>query len=142
MAIDWHERLAAPVEAVEHGLAQVDTIETSYVGPWTPDRMDYPVGTVMPVAARRTDGNEWTHEISAFLAFEIVDDIAYVEAILHTIADVISECLSALAATECVISYVPQSVESFVNSEDSNRLMVAVDVTFEASVLIDLADGP
>lgn len=138
--VDWLEVRAAPLRAVEHGAELNDgTFETVYTGPKTWDRMDYPVAEVLPQDSARTGGNEWTHTLMTNLYFERGRDTDYVEDVLHPVAAVIEDTLAALSATECVVSYVPQSIEDFAG-EVSDSLVILVSITWEVTTQVDLAE--
>lgn len=139
MPIDWLAVRADPIEAVEHGVRQVDALETSHVGPVTYDRMDYPVGEVLPQSTSRTDGNEFTHTIYTNLYFERGRDMDYVEDILHPVAATVAEVLDTLSDTESVVSYIPQTIEDFAGELD-NTLVLLVSIQFEITTLVDLRE--
>jgi len=139
MPIDWLAVRSDPIEAVEHGVRQVDAIDTAYVGPVTRDRLDYPAGEILPQSTTRSDGNEFTHSIYANLYFERGKDMDYIEDVLHPVAWCIDEVLSALADTDSVITYVPSSVEDFAGELD-NTLVLLVAIQFEVTTLVDMAE--
>jgi hypothetical protein len=139
MSIDWLAVRAEPIRAVEHGVSEVDAIDTTYVGPVTTDRLDYPAGEVLPQSTTRSDGNEFTHTIYANLYFDRGPGMDYVEDVLHPVAWAVVEVLDALAETESVVSYVPQTIEDFAGELD-NTLVLLVAIQFEVTTLVDLAE--
>jgi hypothetical protein len=140
MAIDWHRVRAAPLEAVEHGVVAADvTANDPYVGPRTFDRIDYPAGEIIPQNTTRTDGNEFQHTIFANLYFERSRSLDYVADVLHPVAAVIDEVLSALSSTECVVTYVPGEIQDYAGELDNTSVLL-VTIRFEITTLVDLAE--
>lgn len=140
MTVDWLSVRAAPLEAVEHGVAANDDVfETTYTGPKTWDRMDYPVAEVMPQDTTRSAGNEFSHTLMTNLYFERGRETDYIDDVLHPVAGVIDDTLSALSDTECVLTYVPTSIEDFAG-EVGDSLVILVSITWEVTTLVDLAE--
>jgi hypothetical protein len=63
----------------------------------------------------------------------------YIEDVLHPVAWAVVEVLDALAETESVVSYVPQTIEDFAGELD-NTLVLLVAIQFEVTTLVDLAE--
>jgi hypothetical protein len=142
MAIDWYDVRAPPIEAVEHGVAVAADdgfLEATATGPRSYDRIDYPFGQVLPEDTRRTDGNEFTHTVSALLFFERGRGVDYLDDVLHPTAAVIDETLAALSSTECVVTYVPTAIEDFAGELDDTQLIL-VRIEFSITTLVDLAE--
>jgi len=142
MAIDWLNVRLPPIEAVQHGVAATDHFATEYTGPRTFDAIDYPAAQVYPVETSRTDGNIFTHRIEANLVFERTRGYDYLDDVLHPMADVISECMSALANTGTVIAYYPNAIEDFAGELD-NTGVVIIRIEFQVTTDVDMAEtGP
>jgi hypothetical protein len=139
MPIDWLAVRADPIRAIEHGVGEVDAFETTFTGPTDFDRIDYPCAEVLPQSSSNSDGNEWTHRVDVALYFERERGYDYIDDVLHPTAWAIDECLAALAATESVVRYVPNSVEDYAGELDDTAILLVV-VQFEVATLVDMAD--
>jgi len=139
MAIDWLTVRQAPIEAIQHGVDATDLFETVMTGPRTFDRIDYPAAQVYPVNTTRTSGNEFLHNIEVNVVVERSRGYDYIEEVLHPMAGVITECMDALAATECVVTYVPSEIEDFAGELD-NTGVVVIRINFEITTQVDLAE--
>lgn len=137
--VNWFDVRAPPIRAIEHGVRESGVFNTEYVGPKTWERIDYPVGEVMPQSTSHTGGNEFTHSVFANLYFERSRDTDYVDDVLHPVAAVIEESLAALSNTESVVAYRAQSVEDFAGELD-DTLILLVSIEFEVTTLVDLAE--
>jgi hypothetical protein len=113
MGLDWLNIRLPPIEAIEHGVAATDYFATEYIGPRTFDRIDYPAAQVYPLETSRSGSNEFTHRIETNLVFERTRGYSYLEDVLHPMADVISECMTALAGEDTVVAYYPSTIEDF-----------------------------
>lgn len=139
MPIDWLAVRADPIEAVEHGVDATDTFDSIQVGPRTFDRISYPAAEVLPQETTRTSGNDFSHTIFTNLYFERSRDVDYIEDILHAVADVIGETMTALAATESAISFVPAGVEDYAGQLDNTQVLL-VSIRWEVTTTVDLAE--
>ena len=133
---DWYTRLAAPIEAVAHGVEQVPTFETTYVGPTTFSNMRYPVAEVLPDDTTRTGPTDWTHTIVCNLYFERSRDTDYLGDVLHPVAAVLDEALAALSTVECITNYHPASIQDFAGELDDTKLLL-VSIQFEATTQLN-----
>lgn len=140
MTVDWLRALAPPVEALEHALHESAFIESTHTGPRTFDRMDYPVGEVLPQSVTRTQPNQYTHSIRANCYFQRARDTDYIDDILHAVADVTEEGCIALRATDCVSNYVPSNFDAYAGELD-NTLVVLISIEFDITTLVDVADA-
>lgn len=139
MAIDWLALRQDVIDAIEHGVVETDRFETTYVGARTFKRIDYPTAQVYPVNTTRSGGNEYTHSVEANLVFERRRSYDYRETVLHPMADTISECMDALAATESVVAYYPTEIEDFAGELD-NTGVVIIRIAFEVTSQADFAE--
>lgn len=140
--VDWLALRQTVIEDIQHGVTAADTIETVMTGPRSVERMDYPVGQVYPQNTTRSDGNEYTHRIEANLVFERQRGYDYLDDVLHPMAEVIRECMAALAADDAVMTYFPNEIEDFAGQMD-NTAVVIVRIEFTVTTLVDFAEtGP
>lgn len=138
--VDWNDRLSAPIQAVEHGIDASDThFASEHTGPVTFDRIDYPAAQTVVEDVTRTGATGWTHTIQANLYFEWSRDTDLHDDIMHSVASVLDESLSALATTEHITNYVPESI-NFYSGEPGNNLLFAIQIRFRATSMLDPAD--
>jgi hypothetical protein len=139
MAIDWLNVRLPPIEAIEHGVGATNHFETEYIGPRTFEAIDYPAAQVYPVETSRSGANEFTHRIEANLVFERTRGYDYLEDVLHPMADVIDECMTALSNESTVVAYYPSAIEDFAGELD-NTGVVIIRVEFTVTTLRDFAE--
>lgn len=139
MGLDWLNIRLPPIEAIEHGVAATGFFATEYIGPRTFERVDYPAAQVYPVDTTRSGSNEFTSRVEANLVFERTRGYDYLEDVLHPMADVISECMTALSNEESVVAYYPSTIEDF-SGELDNTGVVVVRIEFTVTTLRDFAD--
>lgn len=140
--VNWYDTLAAPIEAVTHGVAAADDrldIPTQYVGPRTYDRIDYPAAEVLPDELSRLDGTNWQHSVVANLYFERTRSTDYLDDVLHPVAAVLDESLTALSEVDCITNYYPESIQSFAGELDNTSFLL-VTIRFRATTQLDPAE--
>jgi len=136
---DWNARLSEPLAAAEHGIAAADEFFGSvHDGPLNFDRIDYPAAQTYLENFERADGTSWTLGVSTTLYFEWSRDTATREDVLHPLAAVIEQTLSAFADVECITDYHPARIDFFAG-EPQQALVLAVSVQFRVRVLLDPA---
>jgi len=141
MTLDWLDIRGPPIEACEHGVREnAPHFNSVFVGPRTFDRIEYPSAMVLPENTSRTGGNEFTHRVDTVLYFERTRGYDYVDDILHPVAAVISDTLTALRNTECVITYMPAVVEDYAGELDGTSVLM-VRVQFEISTVRDVSEA-
>jgi len=137
MPIDWLAVRQPPIEAIEDGIAATDHYATTYTGPRTFERIDYPAAQTYPVRTTRSQGNEFTHRIEANLIFERTRGYDYHDDVLAPTAVTITECMAQLAATDSVVSFIPSEIEDYAG-EMNNSGVVVVKVAFDVTTVHDL----
>lgn len=138
--VNWLDVRAAPIEAVEHGVAEADEhFRSTHTGPRTFDRIDYPVAEVLPDETARADSTNWEHSIYVNLYFERSRGLEYVADVLHPTAAVLDECLAALSDVECITNYYPESVQDFAGELDNTSVLL-VSIRFRCQSLVDPGD--
>ena len=134
---DWYDTLAQPLAAAEHGVeAAGDHFDSVHDGPLSFDHIDYPAAQVYLESFERTDPTNWSIRVATTLYFEWSRDTSTREDILHPLAAVLSETLTAFEAVECITDYHPARID-FFSGEPSNQLVLAVSVQFRVRTLVD-----
>lgn len=137
---DWLSVRAEPIEAVEHGIAEAsEHFAATGTGPRSFDRIDYPYAMVLPESTERATTTDWRHRISVMLLFEWSRGMDYVDDVLHPLAAVLDETLSALGDVECITDYHPNSIEDFAGDRN-NSLLLMVRVRLECLTQLDPGD--
>lgn len=137
MPIEWTERLSAPVEAAEHGVAEADQrFSSTHTGPLNFDRIDYPAAQTYVETFERAGQTDWTFSIATTLYFRWDRDSTFVDTIVHPLASVIEETLAAFDATYCIGNYHPARID-FFSGEPTGDLVLAVSVQFQVTTLLD-----
>ena len=138
--VDWLKVRREPIEAVQHGVGEVDNLFGSvHTGPRSFDRIDYPAAEVLPDETARADAQNWEHSIYVNLYFERTRSLDYIEDVLHPTAAVLDEVLASLSAVGCITNYHPQSIQDFAGELDNTSVLL-VSIQFRAQSLIDPAD--
>lgn len=136
---DWLRIRSQPIEAVEHGVEQVadaGLLESTHTGPRTFDRMDYPIGEVLPDETSRSGATTWEHSIVVNLYFRRDRDLDYIDDVLHPVAAVLDETLSALGTVDCITDYHPASIQDFAGELDNTSVLLVM-IRLRATALID-----
>lgn len=136
---DWHSPLAAPIEAAHHGIQQTDHhFNSIHDGPLTFDRIQYPAAQTYLEGFERAGGSgtEYQVNVSTTLYFEWDRDSTTTEDVLHPVAAVLSETLSAFAGISCIGDYHPSRIDFFSGQPESS-LVVAVSIQFRVTTLLD-----
>lgn len=135
--VDWHDTLAAPLAAAEHGVeASSDLFGSVHDGPLTFDRIDYPAAQVYLDTVESADATNWQQTISTVLYFEWDRQSTTREDILHPVAGVLEETLAAFDGVDCITNYHPNRID-FFSGEPQNSLVLAVAIQFRVRSLID-----
>jgi len=136
---DWHERLAEPLAAAEHGIADAgDFFESVHDGPLNFDRINYPAAQTYLETFERADGTNWTIGVSTTLYFEWSRDTDTREDVLHPLAAVMESTLAAFQDVACITDYHPARIDFFAG-EPQQSLVLAVSIQFRVRVLLDPA---
>lgn len=139
---DWADTLAAPIEAVRHGVDAADRLFAStHTGPLSFTEVDYPAAQVYTTGFARTGPTDWEHTITATLYFDWdrTTNADYIEDVVHPVAGVVDEVLAALGTVDCITDYHPARMD-FFTGEPSNTLVLAVSIEFKATTLLDPAE--
>lgn len=138
---DWLSVRSAPIEAVEHGAeaASAHFEAGPWIGPRTYDRLSYPAIEVLPDQTERADPTNWRHSIVVNLYFKRDRELDYVEDVLHPLAAVLDETLTALERTECITNYHPSRIEDHAGELD-NTAVLLVSVTLQCVTQVDPAE--
>jgi hypothetical protein len=134
---DWADRLAGPFEAVRHGIdAAGPQFASTHGGPLTFDRIDYPAAQTYLDEFARTGTTDWQFTITAAMYFEWSRDMDFVPDILHPVASVLDESLTALGEVGCINDYHVNRI-NFFSGEPGNSLVLAVTADFQCTTLLD-----
>lgn len=134
---NWYEIRAAPIQAVEDGVAEADGhFRSSQTGPTTFENLDYPHVTVLPEETNRTGGTTWQHSIAVFCIFERTRRQDYFEDVLAPVAHMIDAVLDKLGDVECITDYHPESIQDFAGELDQTGTLNVL-VRFRATTQVD-----
>jgi len=127
------------LEAIERGARSVDELPDTNLGPTDFGRIDYPYVQILPESTDFQGGNEWAHTVRLNVIFQRgkrEDDYLVYMAVAF---DAIKQAIQELNEVECVVSYLPQSIEDFAGETDGN-LLVMFSIQLQVTTLVDLKE--